>query len=389
LPEVPPVLELPEYEVPEPNGYEGLEEIVAAGRIEMTGPAFDILSELSKHPRALTDQEVAVFEQHLKRHSAELSRLEDALEMEWLYPHRATPATLFRAATDARGYAKLFLLQYHIALSQDDPEDALSSGLNAVRLGVKASRGGVLIHHLLGQSIDQMVLPRLTHLVAEGYLNRGQLLYLHKQLRSLQEQQMPLREALAREYHVQGPRALELTVDEFQELMGRDDTPRSLRGEDATEEEMKRYLLDVLPAFTENYAAVARLADQPLYKVIDQAKALEVPDELPTNSWMLQPIEAGILVTRAETSAVRQGTQIAIALELAKLGTGAYPESLDALSDLSEETLTDPFTGEPMNYEKWPVGYILYSVGRDMQDNSGNPGYGEGTDLAIYRWTGR
>lgn len=47
---------------------------------------------------------------------------------------------------------------------------------------------------------------------------------------------------------------------------------------------------------------------------------------------------------------------------------GALPPSLD---DLKLEKLIDPYVGQPLRYRVEPDGFLVYSVGEDMQDNGG------------------
>ena len=38
---------------------------------------------------------------------------------------------------------------------------------------------------------------------------------------------------------------------------------------------------------------------------------------------------------------------------------------------LPAETITDPFTGEPLHVKKTPQGWLVYSVGPNFQDDGG------------------
>jgi hypothetical protein len=52
------------------------------------------------------------------------------------------------------------------------------------------------------------------------------------------------------------------------------------------------------------------------------------------------------------------------------------PNYLDA-------TLTDPFDGQPLRYRKQGAGYVLYSIGPDLKDNSGERMTAKGGDLVF------
>lgn len=64
---------------------------------------------------------------------------------------------------------------------------------------------------------------------------------------------------------------------------------------------------------------------------------------------------------------------VALALERHRLAQhGELPESL---AEFSKELLpaipTDPFDGNPLRYRRRGRGYVLYSVGSDLQDDNG------------------
>jgi hypothetical protein len=68
-----------------------------------------------------------------------------------------------------------------------------------------------------------------------------------------------------------------------------------------------------------------------------------------------------------------------------------WPQSLVQLTpDLLSAVPTDPFTGDPLLYRRLPDGVVIYSVGKDGEDNGGNVDSGKtnepGTDIGIRLW---
>ena len=56
---------------------------------------------------------------------------------------------------------------------------------------------------------------------------------------------------------------------------------------------------------------------------------------------------------------------------------GRVPAGSDKIPKLSElglpvETTIDPFNGEPLHVKRLPQGWLVYSVGRDLQDDGGD-----------------
>ncbi len=74
------------------------------------------------------------------------------------------------------------------------------------------------------------------------------------------------------------------------------------------------------------------------------------------------------LVLRARLDLVKA----ALAVERYRLTTGSLPAALDALTpQYLKEVPVDPFDGRPIRYARQTLGYVLYSVDTDGQDNGG------------------
>jgi len=81
-----------------------------------------------------------------------------------------------------------------------------------------------------------------------------------------------------------------------------------------------------------------------------------------------------VIFTTARQETIRRGNIAKVALHLHKLESGEYPETLDPLSPLvPEEMLIDPFSTNRFIYQRTDEGYLLYSLGGDMDDDGGKP----------------
>ena len=61
-----------------------------------------------------------------------------------------------------------------------------------------------------------------------------------------------------------------------------------------------------------------------------------------------------------------------------------YPAALSELTPTYlDATLMDPFDGQPLRYRKQGAGYVLYSIGPDLKDNSGERMGAKGGDLVF------
>jgi len=75
----------------------------------------------------------------------------------------------------------------------------------------------------------------------------------------------------------------------------------------------------------------------------------------------------------------------AVALEQFRAAHGeAYPVSLSELTpEYLIATPVDPFDDQPLRYEKKGRGYMLYSIGPDLKDNSGQRKHGKDGDIVF------
>ncbi len=81
-----------------------------------------------------------------------------------------------------------------------------------------------------------------------------------------------------------------------------------------------------------------------------------------------------LVAEEAETHAQIRGTMLSAAIESYRVETGAYPHALaDLVPNHIASLPEDPFSGQPFEYAPTDSGYLLYSTGPDMTNNSGEP----------------
>jgi hypothetical protein len=81
-----------------------------------------------------------------------------------------------------------------------------------------------------------------------------------------------------------------------------------------------------------------------------------------------------ILRTEAQTEMYRRLTDTALILEVYRAAEGDYPASLEALvPDYLDAMPRDAFGDGPLKYERREDGYTLYSNGRNVDDDGGDP----------------
>jgi len=93
-------------------------------------------------------------------------------------------------------------------------------------------------------------------------------------------------------------------------------------------------------------------------------------------STVMLPALSGEMEKAAESVGRLRVAQTALAVERYRLAQGnALPDSLNQLAPKYLATVPDdPFDGKPLRYKKpSPKGYVIYSIGRNRQDDGGTP----------------
>jgi len=111
----------------------------------------------------------------------------------------------------------------------------------------------------------------------------------------------------------------------------------------------------------------------------DRLKTFEaVRQSVPKNNSQGRYIIREVLTLEMEIDrqARARVTLAALAVERFRLAEGHLPKSLDNLVPAYMETvLEDPFDGQNLRYRKLKTGFVIYSVGEDLSDNSGTEIY--------------
>ncbi len=108
---------------------------------------------------------------------------------------------------------------------------------------------------------------------------------------------------------------------------------------------------------------VASLRQNPIEK--------QIPAFCPLSRIMLPKLES-VLITKVRYEAVLQVTRVGLALKRYKMANSVYPDTLAYLTPSFLDRLPkDPCSGNSLHYRKEGEGFVIYSVGSDLQDNQG------------------
>ena len=103
---------------------------------------------------------------------------------------------------------------------------------------------------------------------------------------------------------------------------------------------------------------------------------------------LMLPSLSGVISAEDRAFMEIEISQIGILLELHYLKNGAYPTNLNALiSPTLKQIPLDRFNENGLTYRSKGQGYLLYSFGRDRQDNQGRSYFDEpaADDIVIKR----
>lgn len=163
---------------------------------------------------------------------------------------------------------------------------------------------------------------------------------------------------------------------------------------------MKLMAVVCRPVFKKDYVfflkrmhEVQRRFGQPYYQIADDLNQKPIAEQLPRNpfisrippagfnyvyyafaSSLLLPCFDNICKRVARDEATAEVCRVGLGLKLCKQKSGAYPETLDALSpEFMASVPVDPCTGKSLVYHKVGDGFLLYSLGTDQKDDNGKP----------------
>jgi len=84
----------------------------------------------------------------------------------------------------------------------------------------------------------------------------------------------------------------------------------------------------------------------------------------------ITPVFGRAMLSRDRATASVRAAAIALSLKAYYADHGAYPESLSALEAAGWTLPTDPFGGGPFHYRREGDGFVVWSIGPDMEDDN-------------------
>jgi len=88
---------------------------------------------------------------------------------------------------------------------------------------------------------------------------------------------------------------------------------------------------------------------------------------------MLIPVYGRAVWRRDSSTALLGATEVGLALTAFHAEHGRYPDTLAELESAGSDLPSDPFGGGPLHYRTEGDGFVVWSVGPDMDDDGGRP----------------
>ena len=140
----------------------------------------------------------------------------------------------------------------------------------------------------------------------------------------------------------------------------------------------------VRPIFLRDFACYLQVmgdiisnSEVPYHEIIGKIQDFDerilktIPLNRSLTRWFL-PSFSSSMVSQAKSEARVRACKLGLALNVYKTNKGVYPESLHDLKiDILSELPVDPFTGKDFYYQKVGNGFIVYSIGKNLIDDSG------------------
>ncbi|GAB4459019.1 MAG: hypothetical protein OHK0029_21080 [Armatimonadaceae bacterium] len=368
-----PKIAIPNPAMPTPNAFD---KYIQAG--EMAKAQAKTINRLTDSKEDFDLAEARTF---VAEHSEMLRLVRAGLREDCRMPPARSFYALFPYLAHFRTLAKAFQIEGRVHEANGDYDSAARSYTDCIRLGTHVTRGGVLIHGLVGvavQTIGQRplwkVVPHLTENAARQAI---------ESLRQAEAQTASTAEILTEEKYFMQAGLLEafqgqLLQNSFALLTGNEsDTAlfSPLRSPDNSWMYAIWSKKQIMANITDIMDQMIASSNQPYHRSngMIEPKLEKQMNRDPITAVMM-PVFSSTGFVFARCTAQNHLLMVTLALQAHHKSTGQYPDSLDELVTKGYLTHvpTDPFAANaPLRYYRTEFAYTLYSVGPDAGDDGG------------------
>lgn len=294
-----------------------------------------------------------------------LETFREGVGKECVMPGPIDFSTLFPYLAEFRSLTRLLMLESVLHEQNEDYASAVDSYCDALTLGNDMARRGPIIHKLVNIACHNMALSRIRRAAPSLAEDTEALDGLIARLPEFEDRTVPMSETLATEYHC--------IIASLDEAEG-DPAEGALLMEGTGVRNAAAHIPGAKDAVNTYFAQLIAVCKMDYWRF-----ATPEDDGIAgaTNPLARQivPAIASIRERGVRHRADIRGTLLVLALERYFAEHGDYPEALDLLTPETLEKLPiDPYSGEDFRYAlEEDLEYLLYSVGKDMNDDGGLP----------------
>jgi len=294
------------------------------------------------------------------------------------------PEVKFRYLAEARQAARMLSVRAYVAAEEGRPDDALASLRSCYLLADHIQAEPTSIAYLVSIDIQSIALKAVEDILSEASPSPEAARRLAGELAAIDNTSASLF-ALKSELIIFGLpvfemlRSGEISLGEFRELVstpaGSIEWRKQTRRLAFLGDWVSRPLLNVNERlylhFMEDHVRAFELPwpeSQQTAGDIDDRMAQERPWYFVTQA--VTPVYGRAIWSRDRATASLRAAAIALALKAYRTDHGSYPDSLSALEADGWTLPTDAFGGGPYRYRREGDGFVVWSIGPDMEDDN-------------------
>lgn len=307
-------------------------------------------------------------------------------------PNTSIIAVLLPNLSHMRFLAKAMMVESRRLAAEGKADEALANQAATMRMGWHAAQGMTLIEDLVGVAVWALASRHMTDMVARRDLSLSELSEARRALEDQRNHLPSARHGIRNEQRfgtaavdeiASRPLRIPFSLGQIENFGVDGSNVVPADGWGRFEKRLgqlifpDRTIKAHMSAYYDKLATRAEHGPQ-------SATARDFDEEREINAIPRWDVVSRVLLpslARATTLSERLQADYALARGVVairrymKLHDGKAPETLDeAIAGPVSESLTDPFSGEPLQYRRTADGWVLYSIGPDLEDDGGEKG---------------
>ena len=293
----------------------------------------------------------------------------------------------FRHFGEMRNCARMLVLRSEVQAAEGQIDEAVESCAMILRMSRHVRESPTIIGQLVGYAMSRYAVGGLEHVLSEGDPTAATCQSLFDQIADMDQVPASMR-AMRGELAIFGRPVFDCLrrgTMTFADLRGAgegvgEEVPPPSPAEKAGWRGAQGIARPLINFDETAYLGVMEAYIEGLERFWPESKQrLETVDgqvghhRFPPLTGMIVPVFSRFGWSRDESIARLGAAQIALALKAYAAESGRYPDSLTELEAGGWQLPVDPFSHDSFHYRREGEGFIVWSVGQDMDDDGGRP----------------